>query len=187
MRSRKIERTRIWTPHPSAFGCHLPPLGKASGKCEQRDGGSKPRPTNVTLYSVHTRDNIFSVNSPIHISVATYFPLTALSTHRWYSISRQHFYPPPICIPEATYLHSSAGEFVYHKNRRWRSSPTVFFIKICSFVIYAQHFIQRAVFAQAKTFQESFLPSFFSKKRQRILASPRIPSHPCGLRERLRR
>ena len=33
-----IVRTRMRTPHPSAFGCHLPPLGKAFGKCEQRYG-----------------------------------------------------------------------------------------------------------------------------------------------------
>ena len=38
VRRRRIVRTRIRTPHPSAFGCHLPPLGKACGKCEQRHG-----------------------------------------------------------------------------------------------------------------------------------------------------
>ena len=36
VRRRKIVRTRMRTPHPSAFGCHLPPLGKAFGKCEHR-------------------------------------------------------------------------------------------------------------------------------------------------------
>ena len=94
---------------------------------------------------------------------------TNLTAHPWKSIFRQQTYPSPegnlnfpsanqtvpyphICgslffadisiqPPLATYLHSSVGEFVYHKNRRWRSSPTVFFIKICSFVIYGQHFI----------------------------------------------
>ena len=174
MRSRKIERTRIWTPHPSAFGCHLPPLGKASGKCEQRDGGSKPRPTNVTLYSVHTRDNIFSVNSPIHISVATYFPLTALSTHRWYSISRQHFYPPPICIPEATYLHSSAGEFVYHKNRRWRSSPTVFSLKYAVLLYTISTLFRELSLRKQKSFRKVFCQAFFQKS---VNASP-ASSHP---------
>ena len=32
----KVVRTRMRTPHPSAFGCHLPPLGKALDKCEHR-------------------------------------------------------------------------------------------------------------------------------------------------------
>ena len=36
VRRRKVVRTRIRTPHPSAFGCHLPPLGKAFAKCEHR-------------------------------------------------------------------------------------------------------------------------------------------------------
>ena len=47
VRRRMIERTRIRTPHPSAFGCHLPPLGKAFGRCKQRCGGSKPPPYNA--------------------------------------------------------------------------------------------------------------------------------------------
>ena len=34
VRRRMIVRTRIRTPHPSACGCHLPPLGKDFGKCE---------------------------------------------------------------------------------------------------------------------------------------------------------
>ena len=72
--SRKIVRTRIRTPHPSAFGCHLPPLGKAFGKCEHRlkpkdnadnvTAGASPRPTNVTLISVLFRGNLFSVSRP---------------------------------------------------------------------------------------------------------------------------
>ena len=98
VRRRKVVRTRMRTPHPSAFGCHLPPLGKAFGKCEHRlkpkdrannvTAGCKhtplrsvasllrkhcPRPTNVTLYSVHTRDNLFPINSPIHIPVEVCF------------------------------------------------------------------------------------------------------------------
>ena len=36
VRRRKMMRTRLRTPHPSACGCHLPPLGKAVGTCEQR-------------------------------------------------------------------------------------------------------------------------------------------------------
>ena len=76
VRSRKIVQTRIRTPHPSAFSCHLPPLGKALDKCKQRNGGSKPPPYGVTLYSVHTRDNLFPINSPIHIPVEVCFSIS---------------------------------------------------------------------------------------------------------------
>ena len=36
VRRREMVQTRMRTPHPSAFGCHLPPLGKAFDKCEHR-------------------------------------------------------------------------------------------------------------------------------------------------------
>ena len=45
VRRRKVVRTRRRTPHPSAFGCHLPPPGKALGKCGQRCGRSMIAPT----------------------------------------------------------------------------------------------------------------------------------------------
>ena len=53
VRRRKVVRTRIRTPHPSAFGCHLPPLGKALGKCEHR---LKPKDSadSVTAGCKHT-------------------------------------------------------------------------------------------------------------------------------------
>ena len=50
VRSRRIVRTRRRTPHPSAFGCHLPPLGKALVKCEHR---LKPKDRAKTL--IHCR------------------------------------------------------------------------------------------------------------------------------------
>ena len=53
VRRRKVVRTRIRTPHPSAFGCHLPPLGKAFGKCEHRLK-PKDRANNVTAGCKHT-------------------------------------------------------------------------------------------------------------------------------------
>ena len=53
VRRRKVVRTRRRTPHPSAFGCHLPPLGKALGKCEHR---MKPKDSadNLTAGCKHT-------------------------------------------------------------------------------------------------------------------------------------
>ena len=72
VRSRKVVRTRMRTPHPSAFGCHLPPLGKAFAKCEHR---LKPRDGANPL--VHCRDrrprlstmrtNIWRHTKPHHI------------------------------------------------------------------------------------------------------------------------
>ena len=128
VRSRKIVRTRIRTPHPSACGCHLPPLGKALVKCEHRlkpknsannvTAGCKhtplrsvasllrkhcPRPTKVTLYAVHIRGGLFFSQQtephPIHTPVAFYFPSANLSAP-----NRSLIY-----TPLATYLHSSAG------------------------------------------------------------------------------
>ena len=51
VRRRKVVQTRMRTPHPSAFGCHLPPLGKAFAKCEHR---LKPRDGANPL--IHCRD-----------------------------------------------------------------------------------------------------------------------------------
>ena len=108
----------------------------------------------------------FSVSKPDHphsrTSVATYLP----SADRTRSI---------IHTPVAIYFHFSAGESVYHKNRRWRSSPTVFFIRkrtilILLFALYLGSYTLRS-----KTLQGSFLLSFFSKKRNRVL---RIPPRP---------
>ena len=125
---------------------------RRAGACSRRNerleskkaAGASPRPTNVTLYAVHTRGGLFfrqqTKPPPIRIPVAVYFPsanLTVPYPHTLGCLFSANISSPPL----ATYLHSGAGEFVYHKNRRWRSSPTVFFIKICSFVIYAQHFI----------------------------------------------
>ena len=72
VRRRMIVRTRIRTPHPSAFGCHLPPLGKAFAKCEHR---LKPRDGANPL--IHCRDrrprlstmrtNIWRHTKPHHI------------------------------------------------------------------------------------------------------------------------
>ena len=58
VRRRKVVRTRIRTPHPSAFGCHLPPLGKALGKCGQRDGG-------MQAYSASLRGKFASQTLPL--------------------------------------------------------------------------------------------------------------------------
>ena len=168
VRSRKIVRTRIRTPHPSAFGCHLPPLGKALDKCEQRCGGSKPPPYECYLIcSAFPWRSVFpssNLTVPYHIPLAVYFLPTSLSKLRWQSI----FIPAQ---GSSDTIKTVGGEAV----RRF------FSLKYAVLLYTLSTLFREPRFAPAKTFQESFLLSFFSKKRQRIPAS----SHPpASLRRR---
>ena len=106
----------------------------------------------------HTLDNIFPVNSPIRISVATYFPTTILSNPRWQSI-----FIPAQGSPYT--IKTVGGEAV----RRF------FSLKYAVLLYTLSTLFTDPPLRQQKIFQESFLLSFFSKKRNRI---PRVPSHP---------
>ena len=139
-------RTNIWgipnhTIHcsniPLRFMAHLlrkyaiaPTNVDQHSACSRKIGGQ--RDGGMQAYSASLRGKFASQTLPPPYGVTFY------SVH-----TRDNLFPANISIQTslATSLHFSAGEFVYHKNRRWRSSPTVFFVKICSFIIYAQHFI----------------------------------------------
>ena len=89
--SRRNERLES----KKAAGCKHTPLRSVASLLRKHC----PRPTNVTFDSMHTRDNLFPINSPIHISVATYFPssnrTTNLTAHTWKYIFHQQTYPTP--------------------------------------------------------------------------------------------
>ena len=98
--------------------------------------------------------------------VTTYFPPTSLSKLRW----------QPISIPAqgSSYtIKTVGGEAV----RRF------FSLKYAVLSYTVSTLFTDPSLRQQKIFQESFLPSFFSKKRKRVPRIPRVPRvpshHPC--------
>ena len=80
----------------------------------KKAAGASPRPTNVTFYSAHIRGGLFF---------------------------RQQTEPPLSAYPWQSIFIPAQGSPNTIKTVGGESSPTVFFIKICSFIIYGQHFI----------------------------------------------
>ena len=108
---------------------------------------------------------------PVAVCFSVSKPNRTLSTHLWQPISQQQFYPlrwQPIFIPaqgSSDTIKTVGGEAV----RRF------FSLKYAVLLYTISTLFREPRFAQAKTFQESFLLSFFSKKRQRIPSRPPAP------------